>query len=299
MSLLANAVYHFHATNYVEPATAESPVLPLPIDALRLALRGQGLPASYAAAANHTTVNGAVAAYETAKNNRDQAFRPMAQWLVEVSTTAERGVYLRLSDAREIVLLRENGERFYLDQGLGLATGTRFVVGGFTDTSPSATRPTMEVTTVVLSSAPQASDRDEDGNLLDDEWERYFFGAIGQNPQAIVKNSGYQLLQYFLDGIDPRGDDVPTGDSVIVAATHPMIAPRVGGGYTIDFRFPDAYASRFNFVIEASTSLETGSFATMDGINATRMEQNGYRFMIPASGATEARKFFRVRTRLR
>lgn len=299
MTNLVNAIYLHHVANYVEPVESGDPVLPLPIDALRLVLRGQPLPATYAGAATVAEISTAVAAYDAALDQADDAFRPVAQWTLEIPGAVERGVYVRTTDLQEVILLHANGERFYLDQGLGLAPGTRFVVGGYTDTAAQGSRPSMQVTSVVLASTPQASDRDTDGNLLDDEWELYFFGATGQDPQSEVNGSGYRLLQYFLDGIDPRGDDVPDGSAISAMPSEPVITPVVSGGYTMDFSFPDVYAERFVFGIEASATLQAGSFTAMAGLSATRIGENRYRFTIPSTSSTEPSKFFRATVKLR
>lgn len=299
MTNLVNAIYLHHVANYIEPVESGDPVLPLPIDALRLVLRGQPLPTTYAGAATVAEINAAVAAYNAALAQADDAFRPVAQWTLEIPAGAERGIYVRTTDSQEVVLLHANGERFYLDQGLGLAPGTRFVVGGYTDTAAQGSRPSMQVTSVLLSSTPQASDRDADGNLLDDEWELYFFGATGQDPQSEVNGSGYTLLQYFLDGIDPRGDDMPNGTAISAIPTEPVITPVVSGGYTVDFSFPEAYAERFVFGIESSTTLQAGSFIEMAGLTATRIGENRYRFTISPTSATEPSKFFRATVQLR
>lgn len=294
MTALANGLYQFHATHYVEPTTPGAVALPLPLDVLRLVLRGAALPASYTGAVTPAIITAAVSAHNAAFAQADQAFRPTAQWSLEIVASLERGIYRRASDQQQVILLHGNGERFYLDQGLGLAAGTTFLVTGYTDPAAVDGRSAMEVTSVVLQSAPVASDRDADGNLLDDEWEQYFFGATGQDPYAEVGSSGYSLLQYFLDGIDPRGTEVPAGPVALLAPSSPVIAASPSGGYTVDFTFPAAYADRFVFQVEASTSLSADSFATMPGIVIAQTTGDHFRATIPAAASTEPKKFFRV-----
>lgn len=196
------------------------------------------------------------------------------------------------------MLLDRNGNRITLEQGLGLRPGTRFSVTGFTDTPDDGAYDTMEVASASLTFAPASSENDSDGNLLDDEWERYFFGAIGQNPFS-EPSPGYQLIQYFLDGVDPRGNETPSGPAVSLAPSAASLSPSPDGSFHLEFDFPEAYASYYEFTLQESTTLGGGSFTTIPGAVFTLIGPDRYRVTISAEEAADTAGFYRVRLSLR
>ena len=290
MTAAAQAIYQHHADN-----SDTAPGIALPIDALRLVLRGSPLPAEYTGAVTPGDLSAAQAAYATALSQLGQSFRPSASWTVEIpASPAGAGVYLRTSDAVEVVLLNADGSRFLLERGLGLQAGTRFNVTGFIDTAPAGPYPTMEITAAVLAFRPLASDNDQDANLLDDEWEKFFFGETGQNPYSEPHGGGYSLLQYFLDGVDPRSGDLPAGPPVNLKPQLPVFAAVGGGGYTLDFLFPADYQDQVGFVLERSVSLAPGSWVVVPGVSISPLGGDEMRVAIPPSAAPPGKAFYRV-----
>ncbi len=295
MQPAADAIYARHAA-----VSADTPGMPMPLDALRALLRGDAPPAAYADAVAAGDLTAAQAAYATAMGNAAASFRQAAIWTVEVpGSPAQTGVYLRQPGGVPVVLLDRNGARFRLEQGLGLRPGTRFSVSGFTDTPAVGGMESMEISAATLTFAPASSDNDADGNLLDDEWERYFFGATGQDPFATPHGGGFTLLQHFLDGIDPRGGGSSPGTAVNLSPQAPVIAPAADGEFTIDFHFPSAYQDRFAFVLESSGTLDPGSFAEVPGATVVPVSGDLLRATVPAAAAVDERSFYRVRIRLR
>ena len=294
MNPLATGFYSRHA------AVSEStPGMLLPVDALRVVLRGGGEPDGYVGAVAAGDLDAARAAFSAVLANLAAVFRPVETWLVEVpEMSAGQAIYHRVPGAVEVLLQTTLGERFTLEQGLGLSPGTRFSVTGFTDTPPFNGRPTMAVTSAVLALLPVPGDRDEDGNLLDDEWERFFFGATGQDAFS-EPQTGYTLLQYFLDGLDPRGGDLPAGEPVEFLPVTVAFVSDGGGGFSLDFEFPAAYRDQFDFVVESSDTLAGGSFEVVGGVTFSSVGGDRVRASVPAAAATAPATFYRVRVALR
>jgi hypothetical protein len=204
-------------------------------------------------------------------------------------------VYLRIDGASEIALLNADGTRFRFERGLGLKPGTRFSATGFTDTPPAGPYPTMEITAAAFVSRPAASDNDQDGNLLDDEWERFFFGETGQDPYSQPHGDGYSLLQYFLAGVDPRGGGSPPGPPIDLGPQLPILTPVAGGAYHLDFLFPAGYQDLFDFVLERSTTLAPGSWLPIPGIDISSLGGDELRAVIPPDEAPAGTAFYRIR----
>lgn len=294
MTAAANGVYNRHAA-----ASATTPGMLLPIDVLRILLRGGAVPTGYAGAVSAANATAALNAYNSVLANSSQAFRPIETWTIEIPENPPApDVYQKFPDDIPVALLTSSGGRFQLEQGLGLRPGTRFQVTGFTDTPAAGPYPTLEITSALLTFEPAASDTDADGNLLDDEWEKFFFGATGQDPISQPNGNGYSLLQYFLDGVDPRGGSLPSGPPVSLAPQSPVIAPG-GGTFTLDFLFPAAYQDRFGFVLENSTTLAPGSFTEIPETPVTSLGADELRVTIPPAAAPPGKCFYRIRVRLK
>ncbi len=290
MAATADAIYQHHANN-----SPTSPGIALPVDALRAMLRGGPAPAGYSGAVPPATLSAATTAYNDALADLANAFRPFETWLIEVTPgPSPAGVYQRVSDAADVILLTPAGERFRLEKGIGLTPGTRFSVSGFTDTPPLDGLPTIEITAAVLDFKPVASDNDQDGNLLDDEWEKFFFGATGQDPYSDPHGDGFTLLQYFLTGTDPRGGTTPPGSPAGLFPYDPLITATGDGGYTVDFSFPAEWQDHFTFLVERSLTLAPGSFAVLPGIPVSPLGGDRLRATIPAAHAPHGKAFFRI-----
>lgn len=295
MSAAATDIYTLHATR-----SSFTPGMAMPLDAMRIMLRGGPTPDVYAGRVSTANLSAAVAAYNTAIAAVIQCYRPVETWKIEVlASPPSVGVYRRQSDSAQVVLLDAHGEWFKLEQGLGLRAGTVFSVTGFTDTADVGTYDSMEVVSASLSFAPAASDNDTDGNLLDDEWERFFFGAVGQDPFAKPGASGHTLLQYFLDGIDPRGGEVPAAAAISLSPQQPVFTAAEGGAYTLDFTFPEDYQNRFDFILEKSTTLAARSFVEVPGAVISPRGGDDLRAAVPVTATTTPSGFFRIRVRLK
>ena len=108
MTPAAEDIYRHHAAN-----SESTPGIPLPIDALRTALRSGSLPPDYSGAVSAGDLAAARNAYAITLLELEVAFRPIESWTVEIlATPPEPGVYQRESDSAEVVLLDASGDRF-------------------------------------------------------------------------------------------------------------------------------------------------------------------------------------------
>lgn len=293
---LANAIYQYHVDN-----SASNPELSLPINALRATLRTGSLPSPYSSASSPSIVNAAVSAYQAALGEAPQAFRPVVSWTVEIlNTPPSAGVYRRVSDSADVVLRNADGSAFTLERGLGIQPGSQFTVTGFSDLPDFQSMPALEVNAATLTFAPAPSDNDTDANLLDDEWEKFFFGQIGQDPFSEPHANGLSLLQYFLDGLDPRNPAAASSSTPIdLSPKFPLITPDApSSGYFLDFDFPEAYQSQMNFILERSTTLQSGSYTPIPGAIIAPLSGDTLRATIPESETPPGQAFYRIRLSL-
>lgn len=295
LDIVATEFYSAHNSN-----VASTPSMPMPLDALRTVLRGGTTPTGYTAASSLAKINAARASYNQILGRIAETFRPMATLTLEIPPSPlGSATYLSKPSNQSIVLIRANGQRFPLEQGLGLSAGTQFSVRGFTDTPSADGNATLEVLSVSLTFEPASSDSDADANLLDDEWERFFFGETGQDPSSKPNGGQHTLLQYFLDGIDPRGTDVPTAAPVSLTPQTAGFARGTTGTYTLDFDFPSTYLGRFAIVLESSTTLLPNSFSPVTTAVFSPATGNRTRVTIPAAAAQDPKAFYRISIGLR
>jgi hypothetical protein len=281
-------------------AVAETtPGMLLPIDALRTVLRGGAPPEGYSGAVAAEVLGFARDAYNIVLGSLVAAYRPSTTWEIEIPAVSPGpGVYHRIPGDVPVALVDAAGERFLLEQGLGLLPGTRFHVAGYTDAPPSGPYPALEITAASLTFEPAASDNDSDGNLLDDEWERFFFGVFGQNPFSKPGSTDHTLLEYFLSGLDPRGATPPSSPPIDLSPQNAGIFPSPEGTFIIDFTFPAAYQDQFGFMLEKSPTLDPGSFLPVPEATIAPLSGNTLRATVPTSAAPSGNCFYRIRISL-
>ncbi|MCH1922147.1 hypothetical protein L9G15_22335, partial [Shewanella sp. A3A] len=94
-------------------------------DALRIILRGGDAPNGYAGAATPAVITSARTAFNTALAATSSIYRPVQTWTVEIPVTSQgRAIYPRVSDGVQVMLLDASGDRFALEQGMGLRPGS-------------------------------------------------------------------------------------------------------------------------------------------------------------------------------
>ncbi len=246
---LTDKLYDRHVSGF-----AADPSIPLPIDALRELATTGSLPAPVNDVVSAATINLAAQAFDDLRGLASTAYRPTATWTVEIpASSSGPGIYQR-NDAQPIQFLDRNGQPFPLEQEMALEAGTVFSVLGYTDVASANGLPSMEPIQVVSVAVSTASENDQDGNLLDDEWERFYFGATGVDPQATNGLSEHTYLQHFLGGTDPRSE-IPTDSVADLSAPQATISRNASGEILLSFAFPSEYQSLIDFSVSSSDDL--------------------------------------------
>ena len=152
-------------------------------------------------------------------------------------------------------LLNDAGLAFSFPANFNLLPGAVLTVSGYTDvTNTDCASRYLQVTNMMLTSVPVASDNDLNGNLLLDTWEQVFFGKLGVDPFADSDGDGYSNLQEMLDGTDPT--DPLNHKTGPVAFAPPVLTLSGGGGnLQIIFNWPSAYMKNFIFGIRSTPAL--------------------------------------------
>jgi len=250
------------ATRFANAAPALTPFVPgrpAPLDIWRALFRltpsDRVPPPAVAGLATTAEWTAASAAVDIFYNRLALLRRPLGVWSITVGPLdpAARNRYLR-ADAVQIELFDANRAPFSLDRGLGITPGTTFFATGYTDIIGSGGSPGMEVVTLVLGTVPLSSDSDADGNLLDDDWERFWFGTTGHATFALVPGRSHSYLSYFLSGSDPRSSAAPLGPVLPSELPALRIGTRVGG-LELRFAWPASYDGRLRFTVLQTNNL--------------------------------------------
>ena len=297
---LSNALYGFHV-DHSEPTGNEAdliPLLPLPIDALRVLLSDDSLPDEYEGAVSVVTLQAAKTAMHSALNLLDGAYRPTATWTVEVAAPQDPSQdysYTNLVSGNPVAFFEADGDSLSLDKGLGLALGLRFSVTGYTDINGPAGHDSLELISLNVVSIPAATDTDLDGDLLDDEWEKFFFGdTAAVSAYDTHPAHGYSYLQLFLIGHDPRDEceEAPEDPKITPVPGDLDIEQLQSGQYAISFSFPDTYFDAFDFNVEQSVDLT--QFTNLAVSEPLKTAANQYRITIGVPASSLPRNLFRL-----
>jgi len=301
---LTNELYAFHIA-HSSPTAPEAdviPMLPLPLDVLRMVTRTGTVPTDYIPASPPGRVTAAQAEMTTVLAGLASAYRPTATWTITVSPTSmpgERYAYINADNGHAALFYEPDGDLFSLDQGLGLATGTQFSVTGYTDVTAPSGYDGMELISLNLIFAPLASDDDANANLLADDWETFFFGATGVvSPFEKHPVNGYTYLQLYLIGADPRDDAAPAEPIAILFPGKTTTVPLANGNMALNFEFPDAFVDAFEFVVQQSDSL-AGFDDIPSAATVTKIGVNTYQIDVGPAASSGSRNFFRLYLRLK
>lgn len=287
-----------------------NPFLRAPLDALRDLFatgtvtdpRGDGRTNPYQALIN-TTLTPALNEMEAILTLLDALVRPTATYTITVENPlpVTNGIQYRITSAEEPAdlnqLLRatdQNGENFAFDQGLGLSTGTTFVVTGFADAPAPAGFVGLEVTAITGATIFVASESDTDGDLLDDQWEELFFGALDQigafDPHP---GTGHSYLEYQLTGEDPRAGTL-TGLPLSLIPTNVSLTETPDGlAYLLAFDFPSDFISFFQFKLEVTEGLQVYT-TSAESDELTQISPNRFAFRTLAADTDKDAAFWRI-----
>lgn len=270
----ANSVYQRHQVN-----VSTAPLLLLPLDLFRGFLQtgeyldpvssGEGGRTNpYANLLPQEVQRGVNAALDALQERALQERRVLQEWVLTVEKAQGlRPHQFRVGSVRAgdqgvrgqlAWPVDRAGERYALDQGLGLQPGTTLVVRGFLpEESPTGFR-AIELISLGEVTVPAPTASDQDGDLLEDAWEEAFFGSTEQvrgwdrHPET-----GHDYLQYMLEGENPRSGILASP----VISTQPMQLALTPSSdslvFEVVFEFPTALFDQFEFNLRTSDNLES------------------------------------------
>ncbi|MDG2398930.1 MAG: hypothetical protein P8M04_00015 [Akkermansiaceae bacterium] len=304
LPLLVEALYDFHVAHSgpTAPPVDVIPLLPLPLDALRMLIRDGTLPSEYSGGSfPPQKITDSFTEMETALGTLSNAYRPTAEWVVEVKAPTLPGdtyLFEKTDDFSPVRFFEIDGDPLNLDQGLGLALGTRYRINGYTDVTTDAPYIGMEVFSIEVISVPLVSDNDANANLLGDDWEEFFFGSLGVvGPYDLHPVNGFTYLQLYLIGFDPRDDntEIPAVSAVTPAITNFKLLELSGSKIGIHFDFPEEYIGSFSFVVQRSEDLGiTQNYTNVTVATPTSLGGNSWEFDLGVTSYVPDSNFFRI-----
>ena len=148
---------------------------------------------------------------------------------------------------------------------------------------------------LTITNIPAIAVQDADGDLLPDNWERYFFGGTGANASS-SDGSGYTALQEYFSGTDPRdAANNPSGAASTFQLSPVTIRTFAGSQLEMRWHWPTAYSAQIEFTIYESTDLRTWSATPYTGFYSGTPDTQRSIFPIPATGP----RYYVVGVRLR
>lgn len=192
-------------------------------------------------------------------------------------------------------LYRSDGTPYLFQEPLPV--GAEVEVFAYTDRAelPSVLGTPLDVISAELVSVPQPAFVDSDGNVLDDEWEFFFFGG-SVDAFADSDGDGYSNLQELFEGTNPiLSSSKPSGEAVPLAPPKVRISQLPGGDVQLDVEFPSIYADQICFSLYTQTDLSL-PFEKVPGSEAIDAGSDVYRLEVPISAARA--EFYRFRLEL-
>ena len=199
-----------------------------------------------------------------------------------------------------------NGEYWLADRqgnpmpaplGFRILPGFQFTATGHLTDHPSGGY-TLWVESIALAAAPMPGWSDSDWNALDDGWEAFLFGRLGNNPFLDLDGDGYSLLQEMLEGTDPHyADDFPTVPVVDFTLPHVTIESLAPYQFRLSWQWSNPYDNRLGFHLQGGSDMV--EFASMLDL-VPRMPGGLYEVDVdpPSEGSPAERFFFRAGLRL-
>ncbi len=199
-----------------------------------------------------------------------------------------------VDDGSPVRLVLRDGRPYRFPGGFPPAAGSRVEVTGFSDPARAdCPGEAMEVVSLRFLAGPKVTPEDQDGNLLPDSWERFFFGNTGHSPFESADGSDYSLLQQYLEGTDPTdGTDLPAAE----VESEDLSPPRVRIAFTddgeveLDWDWSERYADQVRFFVEFADS--PGGPYESHPVSADHLGSG--RFEIEVPGGDSDRQYYRV-----
>jgi hypothetical protein len=196
----------------------------------------------------------------------------------------------RFALGNTVALVDANGRPYRFPNAFHVGPGLAVRVLGFADAAASAcANRTLEVVRVGsesqthVTSVPLPSASDRDGNLLDDDWELFFFGALGNDP-FVNFGGGHTLLQSYLDGSDPLlFANCPAANLGLPAV---QIQSLDENHVQLRWQFPLPYANSLEFKLQTTPALGEAWFELPATVE--RLGGGNFRIVAPVNSNATA-----------
>ena len=181
--------------------------------------------------------------------------------------------------------------------GFRILPGFQFIATGHVTDHPSGGY-TLWVESIALAGAPMPGWSDSDWNALDDGWEAFLFGRLGNNPFLDLDGDGYSLLQEMLEGTDPHyADDFPSVPVVEFTMPQVHIESLAPYQFRLSWHWNNPYDNRLGFHLQGGEDLI--HFTPLLDL-VPRLPDGLYEVDVdpPTDGPPPGRYFFRAGLRL-
>lgn len=241
----------------------EAPYSPV-LDQLRLLFSGAPLSSNYLAALGSGTNRVASARLGAQGIVNSAGARPRAIVDLRVRADSFRSDCVVLQgNAGTVSLVDAFGEPFGFSSALELVPDSLVRLEAFTDLpAQSCAAQTLQVIQLQLVLIPRANDRDLDGNLLIDSWERLFLGGtVGHVPWVDSDGDGYSDWQEMVEGTDPSdGLGRPSVAPLPLGPPSINISLNERGRVRLRWNWPRIYANKLRFAIRSAARVAGENF---------------------------------------
>lgn len=260
LRLLAADLYRICIESNTPTEAPYSPVL----DQLRLLFSGAALSSNYLAALGTGTnrIASARVGAQALVNSAGARPRTVVDLRVRADSFGPACTVLQGSSG-PVSLVNAFGEPFGFSSALELVPDSLIRLEAFSDLPADTCAPqTLEVIQLRLVLIPRANDRDLDGNLLIDSWERLFLGGtVGHVPWTDSDGDGYSDWQEMVEGTDPSdGLGRPSVAPLPLGPPSINLSLNEQGRVRLRWSWPRVYASKLRFAIRAASRVSGGSF---------------------------------------
>ena len=266
-----------------------------PVDMLRALLRDKSLPQDLIDTLGFDPNRAAIPLSEAAAlRSHDFVREDVRNYSLQV-VGADLGGCFEAVDAlnRSFTLVNASGERYVSSKSLDILPGTAIGVTAVVRSNIEACQGTvLEVRSLRLEMLPELATQDADGNLLDDNWELFWYGEGDYDPFSTLDGSGYSLLQQYLSGSDPT-DPADTPEQPIEDLRAPDIAIRKSNPneFTLTWEWPGLYSDRIKFKLVEADNL--GNLGAVEPVSVEYSRLGDAHTLVLVVPSTDQR-FFRL-----
>ena len=192
--------------------------------------------------------------------------RPTAEWAMEVrmDTTDDPhcAIYDRVGSLDPVALLNDRGNPFRLPADFHFPVGAQLDVFGYTDVASDCAMDALEVIALRIQFLPGPELVDLVGNLLGDDWQRYFFPGESPHPFLDSDGDGATNLEEYFRGTDPHNP--LSTPSPVLGLTAPVVTIEylhAQDSFRLHFLFPNEIGQYLHFHYALSEELGETPFS--------------------------------------